>query len=380
MAVMPRRILPLAEKAKRTADKAMGMLPVAAHHLEGELRDALYVKSDGKVDVTKPRRFYGILNERCNLRCQGCHYWRLENYVDEMGPEEWIRVLADIKDFVGSYHINFSGGEPLLKHGLFDILNYCRDNGILAGMTTNGIILRDRQAAQLVEARLFTVNVSLDGFKAETHDLQRGVKGSYNGVRRTVDLMQKHSKATGIPVPLVIKPTVSRLNFREMPELVKLVSDLNVNGILFQPVSDWGTAEAKNLWIDDIDALREVVSELLELKKQGYPILSADWHIEDWVRHFQKVPREVPADDVQCWVGLTTLVIKTDGQLHNCHTLAPIGNVREGSMRDIWYGTTAKERREESVSCTIACSENCTIKRSIPQQVAGAIKLLARQA
>lgn len=379
MAETPRRTLPLADRARRSADKLMGMLPVAVHHLEGELRDALYVKTDGKVDMSKPRRFYGILNERCNLRCQGCHYWRLDHYVEEMPAEEWIRVLGDIKDFVGRYHINFSGGEPLLKHGLFDILNYCRDHGILAGMTTNGIVLRDRQAAQLVEARLFTLNVSLDGFSAETHDLQRGVNGSHKRVLRSVDLMQKHSKATGIPVPIVIKPTVSRLNFREMPALVKLVSELGVNGILFQPVGNWGTPEAKSLMIDDIDALQKVVDELLRMKADGYPILSAEWHIQDWVRHFKKIPREIPASDVQCWVGLTTLVIKTDGKLHNCHTFDAIGHVHDGSIRDIWYGKSAKERRAESTKCTLACAENCAIKRSIPQQIAGAIRLLANQ-
>lgn len=380
MTVSTRRHLPLAGRTQRVVNKLAGMLPVAAHHLEGELRDALYVKSDGKVDVTKPRRFYGTLIERCNLRCQGCHYWRLEDHVEEMSSEEWIRVLADIKDFVGSYHINFSGGEPLLKRGLFDILGYCRDNAILAGVTTNGIILRDRQAAQLVESKLFTINVSLDGFKAETHDLQRGVKGSHKAVLRTIDLMKKHSKATGIPVPIVIKPTVSRLNFREMPDLARLVSALGVNGILFQPVSDWGTPEAQSLMIDDIDALQRVVDEILEMKAKGYPILSAEWHIQDWVRHFKKVPRELPDDDLKCWVGITTLMIKPDGKLHNCHTLDAIGDVRHGSIRDIWYGETAKRRRAETVECTIGCSENCTIKRSIPQMVTGAIQLLTNPA
>jgi len=376
---VPTLRLPIVDRARRAADKLVDMLPVAAHHLEGELRDALYVKTDGKLDVTKPRRFYGMLIERCNLRCQGCHYWRMEQYAEEMSSQEWIRVLGDIKDFVGSYYINFSGGEPLLKHGLFDILNYCRDHGILAGMTTNGIIMRDRQAAQLVEAKLFSVNVSLDGFRAETHDLQRGVKGSHAGVLRTIDLMHKHSKATGIPVPLVIKPTVSRINFREMPDLVKMVSDLGVNGILFQPVSDWGTPEAQSLMIDDLDALQRVVDELLALKAKGYPILSAEWHIKDWIRHFKKEPRQEPRSGVQCWVGITTLVINSDGRLRNCHTLAPIGNVRDGSIRDIWYGEVAKQRRDETVKCTIACSENCTIKRSIPQQVAGAIRLLTER-
>ncbi len=378
-----RKDLPLIGDVSEKLGLNLGRLPdianVGMRHLAGEARDALWVQTGGKVDVTKPRRFYGILNERCNLKCQGCDYWRREHYVDEMSAEEWIRVLAEIKDFVGPFHINFSGGEPLLKHGLFDILNYCRDNDILAGMTSNAIILRERQAKQLVEAQLFSLNISLDGFKPETHDLQRGVKGSHKGVLRTIDLMQDHSKATGIPIPLVIKPTVSKINFREMPEIVKLVADMGVNGILFQPVSDWGTDEIDNLWITEIDELQRVVDELLELKRQGYPILSADWHLQDWVRHFKKDTRtdlQVGADGVQCWVGLTTFVIKTDGTIVNCHTLDPIGNVQKQSVRDIWYGPTGKERRAETVKCTIACSENCNIKRTVKQNVEGALRLL----
>jgi MoaA/NifB/PqqE/SkfB family radical SAM enzyme len=125
-------------------------------------------------------------------------------------------VLGEIKDFVGPFHINFSGGEPLLKRGVFDILNYCRDNDILAGLTTNAVILKNKQAAQLVDGQLFSLNISLDGSAAATHDLQRGVKGSYAKVRRTVELMKERAAVIGTKVPIVIKPTVSRLNFREI--------------------------------------------------------------------------------------------------------------------------------------------------------------------
>ena len=378
--------------------KLKGLIPVARRHLEGELRDAAYVRTGGRVDITKPRRIYGILNERCNLKCQGCDYWRLEHYVDELPAAEWIRVLKEIKDFVGPFHINFSGGEPLLKKGLFDILNYCRDNEILAGMTTNAIILKDRQAAQLVEAKLFSLNVSLDGATAATHDLQRGVKGSYAKVLRTIDLMKEHSAKTGIKVPIVIKPTVSRLNFREMPELVRMVAGMGVNGILFQPINDWGTEEIQDLWIRDVDSLRPVVDEIVAMKERGYPILSADWHIRDWVRHFNKEPVSntpdrlkrtglasppppAPAsvadpDGVQCWVGLTTMHIKTDGTVVNCHTLDPIGNVRNQSVRDIWHGEVGRQRRAQTVKCTIGCTENCTVKRTVRQSFQGAMQLL----
>ncbi|HEX5130727.1 MAG TPA: radical SAM protein [Usitatibacter sp.] len=372
------------------------LVPVARRHIEGELRDAAYVRSRGRWDITRPRRFYGILNERCNLKCMGCDYWRLEHYVDELPSQEWIRVLKEIKDFVGPFHINFSGGEPLVKHGVFDILDFCRDNGILAGMTTNAIILKDRQAAQLVEAKLFSLNVSLDGAQEATHDLQRGVKGSYAKVLRTVALMQEHSRKTGIKVPIVIKPTVSRLNYKEMPDLVRMVAGLGVNGILFQPLGDWGTKEIQDLWINDIEGLQQVVDEVLAMKAAGLPILSAEWHIRGWVDHFRKEPiantpdrlrragimarpsSEPPVDsgDVQCWVGLTTLHIKTDGTVVNCHTLDPIGNVRNQSIRDIWHGEVGRQRRAETVKCTIGCSENCTIKRTVRQNFQGAMRLL----
>lgn len=394
----PARARGLSDRLGLDLAKLKGLVPVARRHLEGELRDATYVRSRGRVDITKPRRFYGILNERCNLKCQGCDYWRLEHYVEELPSDEWIRVLKEIKEFVGPFHINFSGGEPLVKHGIFDILNYCRDNGILAGMTTNAIILKDRQAAQLVEARLFSLNVSLDGALEATHDLQRGVKGSYAKVLRTVALMKEHSAKTGIKVPIVIKPTVSRLNFQEMPDLVRMVAGLGVNGILFQPLGDWGTKEIDDLWIHDTDALQSVVDEVIAMKRKGYPILSAEWHLQDWVSHFkrERAPNtpdrlrraglasrppspDTPvadSDDVQCWVGLTTMHIKTDGTVVNCHTLDPIGNVRNQSVREIWHGEVGRQRRAETVKCTIGCSENCTIKRTVRQNFQGAMQLL----
>jgi MoaA/NifB/PqqE/SkfB family radical SAM enzyme len=191
---------------------------------------------------------------------------------------------------------------------------------------------------------------------------------------------------------------VSRLNFREMPELVRMVAGLDVNGILFQPINDWGTDEIRNLWIDDLDALRAVAEDVVAMKAQGYPILSADWHIRDWVRHFDREPvsntaqrlrragvEPAPApspapstepEGVQCWVGLTTMHIKTDGTVVNCHTLEPIGNVTTQSIRDIWHGEVGRQRRAETVKCTIGCTENCTIKRTVRQSFQGAMRLL----
>src|SRR5271154_309644 len=88
---------------------------LAFKHTYNHFAEELYIHT-GK-DVTKPVTFYGLVNERCNVKCRYCEYWRLPNYVDEMSIEEWQSALTSIKDFVGQFSINFSGGEPFIKPG-----------------------------------------------------------------------------------------------------------------------------------------------------------------------------------------------------------------------------------------------------------------------
>jgi MoaA/NifB/PqqE/SkfB family radical SAM enzyme len=68
-------------------------------------------------DRTKPVTFYGLVNERCNVKCRHCEYWRLKHYVKEMTIKEWQTALTSIEDFVAQFSINFSGGEPFVKPG-----------------------------------------------------------------------------------------------------------------------------------------------------------------------------------------------------------------------------------------------------------------------
>jgi radical SAM protein with 4Fe4S-binding SPASM domain len=356
--------------------RAAGLARLGAQHLLGEIADPLFVRSHGRLDLTKPRRVYGILNERCNLRCQGCHYWRLRVYQSEMSAIEWMAVLGDLKSFLGAYHVNFSGGEPLLRRDLVDILGYCRDSGIHAGLTTSGVILRDRQARELVEARLFNLNISLDGATAATHDAQRGVRGAYDKAMRAIRLMRNHAASIGAQVPIVLKPTVSRLNLCEMPALVRLAESMGCS-VLFQPVSDWGTPETPSLWIDDFDRLRVIIAELVELRASGSPVLNAREQIEDWVRHFERRPKTLADGSLGCSVGLDTLIINPNGDVHNCDRWAALGNIRRDSIRRIWHGS--KAQRAKALTCGKGCTENCTTHRSISQRVRGAIHLLHAQ-
>ena len=123
--------------------------------------------------------FYGLVNERCNVKCRYCEYWRLPKYKDEMTIEEWQKALLSIKEFVGTFSISFSGGEPFIKPGFLDLIEFCHQNRIHAGVTTNGSALNKKNAARYVASHPWNLNVSVDAPFAELHDYLRGWPGLF---------------------------------------------------------------------------------------------------------------------------------------------------------------------------------------------------------
>jgi len=77
-------------------------------HVRNDIMEELYLKTG--IDHTKPIAVYEFVNERCNYKCRYCEDWRLENYNEELTIEEWQNALISLKEFIGSYHIEFTGG------------------------------------------------------------------------------------------------------------------------------------------------------------------------------------------------------------------------------------------------------------------------------
>src|ERR1039457_5570384 len=91
-------------------------------HAVSAFAEEVYLKTG--LDSTKPVTFYGLVNERCNVKCRDCEYWRLPKYKDEMSIEQWQAALLSIKDFVGTFSISYSGGEPFIKPGFLDLMAF----------------------------------------------------------------------------------------------------------------------------------------------------------------------------------------------------------------------------------------------------------------
>lgn len=157
----------------------------------------------------------------CELSCLHCRA-EAQPKADprQLTTEEGFRLLDQIKEF-GNPVVVFTGGDPLMRPDLFELIRYGVDLGLRVSMTpsaTPHVTKENMQRAR--DAGLSRWAFSLDGSTAEIHDAFRGFSGSYDVTMRAVE----HLHELGLPVQ--INTTVSRYNVRDLDNMAALVEKL----------------------------------------------------------------------------------------------------------------------------------------------------------
>lgn len=357
--------------------KVRNLAQLAIKHVRNDFMEELYLRTG--MDNTKPVVVYGVINERCNYKCRYCEYWRLAQYEDEMTIEQWQKALLSLKDFIGSFHIEFSGGEPFLKKGFVDLLEFCHENGIKWGVTTNGSCLTEDVIKRVVAAKPFNINMSMDGHIAEIHNYARGVKGSLEKITKNLQNLIQEKKEQGESFPIIIKPTVHAKNLHIIKEIPQWVQEMGATAVNFQPVDRWSPETHDELWIEEdrFDELQTVVDDLLQQKRKGVPILNSELTLSMWPAHFRE--ESAPASVGACRVGLRNYFIRTNGDVEVCWFFPPIGNVKTQSAEEIWGSEEAQQRRRETTSCDRLCLFTCLSQKSIGDKVKMGMTLLTNK-
>ena len=352
---------------------------LGTHHVRNAVAEEIYLRT-GR-DVTVPVSIYGEVIERCNYKCRYCDYWRRPNYREEMSIDEWQKALLDLKEFIGHYHIEFSGGEPYIKKGFVDLLTFCGEHGLKWGVTTNGGAFGNEKVVDwTVAAKPFNINISIDSRDADIHNYSRGVEGSLDNIVAGIRALNRAKAKHGADFPIIIKAVVHKLNFRKLPEMVDWVRTIGATAINFQPVEQV-TDEAKDeFWIgpEELDDLIKVRDRLLEMKRAGGPILNTELLLDLWPNHFRR--EKAPREAMPCRIGMRNYFIRSDGRVEMCWNFPPIGNVRTQTAREIWYGKEGTERRKETVACETLCLFTCLSQKNIGDKIKMGLKLIGRPA
>lgn len=351
---------------------------LAFKHIKNEAAESLYLLT--KYDITKPVAFYGLVNERCNVKCRYCHYWRLKHYENELTIEQWQNALLSIKELVGQYFINFSGGEPFVKQGFVDLLGFCYKHGIHSGVTTNGSLLTRQNAQKIVAVHPFNINISVDAPQAEIHDYLRGSPGLFEKLSNGIRYLCEERSSQNVSFPIIIKPTVNSQNFHLMPALVEWAQQIGATAINFQPLFRLTPETYNELWIEENqhDDLERIIERLCEMRSNGAPIMNSEQAIRIWLPHFCE--QKAPAEAKPCRVGLRNYFINPNGDVKLCPTpFYPIvGNVKHQSAREIWYGEKAQEVREQTVACNQLCLSADRSQKTLLDKIEMGLKLLKK--
>jgi len=187
---------------------------------EGFLQSVL--KGDNFDDYSAPLFIPWQLNSACNLRCLHCCEQAGESMTDEMTKEQALDFCRQIVELNIPY-MALSGGEPMVCPHLFDICEFVRQNHVSLKIETNGEFIDDESAARLAQLKLRSVQVSIDGATAQTHEKLR-VGGDWQKAVDGCKLLVKY----GVKAEIVFVPV--KFNIHEVAEAVDLAYELGVYG------------------------------------------------------------------------------------------------------------------------------------------------------
>jgi len=301
---------------------------------------------------------------KCNLTCAHCR--RIES--DEQAHTDMSTAQA--KDLIeqlaqlGSGQpmmpvMVFSGGEPLCREDLFELVAAARSSGITAALATNGTLIDQTIAGQIKESGIARVSVSLDGATAEVHNKLRQLEGSFESALKGIGHLRDQN------VPFQINITLTKHNAHQLEdvyELAKSIGAVAVHIFMLVPV---GCGQA----LADTDMLSP---EQYEQKMVDICELDGRGELQMKVTcgpHYERVIRQqglykarakgghgggsVPGGgrggaSRGCLAGLGVLFVGHQGDVFPCGYL-PVncGNVLTDKLSDIWYNNKDLARMRE---------------------------------
>ena len=245
----------------------------------------------------------------CNLRCTMCDF----PLRPERAPtREQLLERLDAIAASGALAVGLTGGEPLVHRHLLDVVARARQLGLLVHLNSNGTwALWQRWMDPLLESGLQSINFSLDGARAASHDSQRGADGSFEDVRRVVHELLRRRRGPTPRIGLVM--AISRINAGEVVALQDLAARWGVDGAGYLPVHAF--VDAEEPWSEaEREALRKAVEEV-ESRADNSP------------EYLRGIPAFLAgaATPMRCSAPWTHRAVSADGSVHPCVPLMTLG-------------------------------------------------------
>ena len=294
------------------------------------------------------------VTNRCNLRCKMCNQWKIAAGApaEELSSREWYSFVDSAKHMHAAV-IAVTGGEPLLREDIFDIIKYIRKNQISCHLCTNGTLLNELNVLRLKESKINSISVSLDSDCAQIHNRMRGID-CFDAVVRGIKLLR--STIPGLKIG--INQVVTKINFRNMDRMIPFAESLKVDQIKFdrvhvnlmhrhRPLTDSDSLVFNK---DDLPDLQREIAKLINAVSKTRLLTSSLTFMEGMADLCSaKMPR------LDCYAGYISCAVDAFGRVSPCDDFDGEESLREKNLETIWQSASFQKLRQRVHSCNSSC-------------------------
>ena len=260
------------------------------------------------------------LTYRCTLGCAFCYLAsRAPSHEPELSTSELERLLDELAA-LGCLFLQLTGGEPFVRRDLEAIVGHARDRRFAVSLLTSGWGLNRALASRMAARGLDSVQVTLHGPGAATHDAMTRAAGSFDAALAALRCWRD----LGVRAQAAV--TVTRDNLAGLPALIDLLDRerLGVHVACYLQPRRSGRRDSQARML----GARGLRSALAELPAQARPRLEG------------RSLRDPP-----CGAAANVVAIDPTGTVLPCHALRlPAGSIRQASLSDIWARSPVLER------------------------------------
>lgn len=268
-----------------------------------------------------PISFYVSLTNRCPYNCFHCSA-KGRKKAKELTTEEWIKVLKDIQD-MGTGIIAFTGGEPLLRKDLKELISAVDDRSVTY-LFTSGIGLTPERAKLLKESGLFAIGISLDSYIPEKHNSKRGNDNAFSTALQAIRIASDAGLYT-MGQTVVVKNDVSK---KELFKLYKLAKRYGAHEMrVLEPIRTGElllNTDEKDIFFTKKDRENLIKIQYSANRGIGMPKITTFANSES-------------ESKFGCGAGIQHSYITASGELLPCDFVQlSFGNVKDKSVKELW--------------------------------------------
>lgn len=276
----------------------------------------------------KPYLVSWNLTRGCNLACPHCYIDANHKGLREIDTDEAKSVIHNLSLLNQELMLVLSGGEPMLRHDIYELVECASGKGFITVMGSNGTLLNQEKLKRLKSSGLKGVGISIDSIMPSRHDSFRGMNGAWKLSANALALAKEQGFETQIDV------TITDENWEEIDELVDFGAKLGARAVNFFFLVCTGRAVRSRISVANYDLSIRRIAKISMSERRLMVRARCAPHI---YRILYENGFPLPAGTKGCLAGTSYMRIDPAGYVTPCPYMPlVIGNIRKDELKVLW--------------------------------------------